>query len=975
MILVIVALSPVVVFWVYENWERERGIETAEAERVVAIALAMADDVSSRIHELDAHAEALARALGPRPLVAENCLPDFAEEQVRLLHRNGLWARDREGRLVCGKPPEIDGKRIDLPRPGFEAWGIGHPLLSVPDPATGMRLIAFERPLTDSGNRIVGSVGGGIDFMQRGDLVARYGLGDEADEYRLALVDRETEIAKIFRSGGPMWRVATIAAFDAKERVYAAVPVSDAPFVAVVGLTTDVIREEAAERQIRWVLVLVVWLAMSFAAAIWFSRRIVEPIAAIARSVVEAGSGRVGERLATRVKTNIAEFLLVAHQFDEMMENIERDRRELQESAGRYSLLFREMISGFALHEIILDDAGEPCDYRFLAVNPAFEAQTGLRAADIVGKTVREVMPSIEEYWIRRYGRVALTGEPDEFQNFTAALDRYYEVRAYRPRPGQFAVLFHDVSVRIRAERELERLAERITLATRAAGIGIWELDTATGRIDCDDQMRRLYGYPADSRGWKIEEWAAAFHPEDAERVRREYESALAGEREFGSEYRVVRADGATRTLRSTGVVRRDDGGRPVRMLGASWDVTDYREALTRLEEAKEAAEAANLAKNRFLQTMSHELRTPLNAIQGFAQLMLSREIDPLKVEYLEIIDRASKNLHGMIEDILQLTQIDAGRFSVAAEPFVLAREVDTLGRMFGPECAEKGLSYIQVIAPDVPLTLVGDARVLRQILVNLIGNAAKFTHRGTVELSIRRASADETSAGCVRLDFSVTDTGIGISPASQERIFEIFEQEDNSMTRRYGGPGLGLAISKRLVARLGGEIGVESHPGRGSRFHFTATFEIAELAYPDDDAVTRRDAGSGGKRILVVEDDVFSRQLLDAILSEKNYEIVFATDGVVALERLKKGGIDLVLLDIQLPRINGIEVTRRVRSGAVEGCDPNLPIIAVTAYAMASDEETFRAEGMNAFVSKPIEPARIVAMIDEFFTCGGERR
>jgi len=294
----------------------------------------------------------------------------------------------------------------------------------------------------------------------------------------------------------------------------------------------------------------------------------------------------------------------------------------------------------------------------------------------------------------------------------------------------------------------------------------------------------------------------------------------LSGEGTIAAEFRVIRPDGDTRIFKANATVRRNSDGKPSRLLGTNWDVTDYR-------RAQAQAEAASVAKSNFLAVMSHELRTPLNAICGFGQLLRSAVTRPDWREQLDIICQASDNLLQIIQDILDVSSIEAGRISLEPRPFVLPDELSLISRYFQIEVRRKQLDFTTAIGKGVPSHLVGDARLLRQVLVNLVGNAVKFTSRGGIELAVEVADGTE-AAGPATLTFHVTDTGPGIRETNKARIFEVFEQEDNTMTRRHGGLGLGLAIANRLVHRLGGSIRLRSEVGAGSCFSFTVVMARA---------------------------------------------------------------------------------------------------------------------------------------------------
>ena len=379
------------------------------------------------------------------------------------------------------------------------------------------------------------------------------------------------------------------------------------------------------------------------------------------------------------------------------------------------------------------------------------------------------------------------------------------------------------------------------------------------------------------------------------------------------------------------------------------------------LTAAKHAAEQASQAKSVFLATMSHELRTPLNAVIGFTELLLMSEIDPGRRENMSIIREASRSLLQIIQSILDLSRIESGHTCLEEDNFVLSDVVEAVLSMFCVQAEKKGVELSSVVDQTIPTILCGDAKLLEQILANLVGNSIKFTTSGVINITVS-SDSPAVLGDIVNIRFNVQDTGIGIRPESIGRIFEMFEQEDASYTRRYGGSGLGLSISRRLVTLLGGDISVESTPGVGSTFSFNAPFKTG-VKY--DNGLTDLSSNDSilqfkNTNILVVEDDFHSRKLLVNTLKNVGYSVWSAKDGRKALKILGMQTFSLVLMDIQLPYVSGIDITLKVRAGEVAGCDPNIPIIAVTAYAMSGDREKFLQNGMTGYVSKPISPANL---------------
>ncbi|HJW25641.1 MAG TPA: ATP-binding protein [Rhodocyclaceae bacterium] len=382
------------------------------------------------------------------------------------------------------------------------------------------------------------------------------------------------------------------------------------------------------------------------------------------------------------------------------------------------------------------------------------------------------------------------------------------------------------------------------------------------------------------------------------------------------------------------------------------------------LVTAKEAAEAANRAKSAFLANMSHEIRTPMNAIMGITELCLVTSPDARQHHYLSRIKLASESLLHIIDDILDFSKIEAGKLSIAAEPFSLAGVFDGLRSMLAERAQAKGVR-LAIPADGMPgMTLLGDRLRLSQILVNLVGNAIKFSDRGEVGVGVAEAGREE---GRVELHFWVRDEGIGISEEELARLFRPFTQADSSTTRRYGGSGLGLVICKRLAEMMGGRIWVESALGRGSTFHFTVRFELTD-APPAPDPVRGLEAASPetvarlqGADILLVEDTELNQEVMCDLLERVGLRVRLAANGEEALAAIAAARPDCVLMDCQMPVMDGFEATRRLR--ALAGCQ-DLPVIALTANALSGDRERCLAAGMNGFLSKPVDMAELLATL-----------
>jgi signal transduction histidine kinase/HPt (histidine-containing phosphotransfer) domain-containing protein/ActR/RegA family two-component response regulator len=404
--------------------------------------------------------------------------------------------------------------------------------------------------------------------------------------------------------------------------------------------------------------------------------------------------------------------------------------------------------------------------------------------------------------------------------------------------------------------------------------------------------------------------------------------------------------------------------------------VSDLEEAQSRLEEqgrhlvelaedlaiARDAAEAANRAKSDFLAVMSHEIRTPMNGVIGLTALLLETPLNGKQREFAEAVRDSADSLLTIINDILDFSKLEAKRMSLDIVDFDLPELVDSVLSLLAPRMRMKGLSLAASRAPDLPKRVSSDPGRLRQILLNLIGNAVKFTERGSVRVSLTHRPVD---AGHVELRIEVVDTGPGIAPEVQSRLFTRFTQGDNSITRKYGGTGLGLAICKELVELMGGAIGVESTPGQGAKFWFTLRCGLAAAAAQAAPAAPRGTGADPAGRaldLLVAEDNEVNRIVIAAMIKRLGYRLDLVEDGRAAVAAAQQRRYDLVLMDVQMPEMDGVAATRAIR--ALAGPAGRVPIIALTANALAGQREEYLAAGMDDCLTKPIEAEALAAAL-----------
>lgn len=533
------------------------------------------------------------------------------------------------------------------------------------------------------------------------------------------------------------------------------------------------------------------------------------------------------------------------------------------------------------------------------------------------------------------------------------------------PMPGGgFVTTYSDITAAELDRAALTESEERLYRALEGSGLILWDLNLQTGVVYLSETWSELMGGPSRTTFCSLEELGAFIDEEDRLTARQALHAVLKGlTARYSMELRMRKPDGSQFWVHSVGrVADRADNGFALRIVGTMRDITERKSAERQLLLARDAADAANRAKSEFLATMSHEIRTPLNGVIGLTRFLLEDQLTPVQRQHAELIDSSAQSLLGLINDFLDFSKVEAGELAIENVAFDLHALLGELSRLYGLRAREKQLFFGLDIDAGVPQWVRADPARLRQILNNLLGNALKFTAHGHVNLQV---TAVLTSAGHATVLVAVSDTGIGIPPDVQRRLFTRFTQADSSTSRKYGGTGLGLAIVKQLCELMGGRVELHSAPQQGSTFK---VFLPVELAESQTAPVSRRlvpTAEVHAARILLAEDNPTNQMVAIGVLRRLGYtDVTIAGDGKQAVEMVLSRPFDAILMDCHMPAMDGYAATQMLRAG---GC--TLPVIAMTANAMKGDRDKCLAAGMDDYLTKPVERDALGEMLGRWLS------
>jgi two-component system sensor histidine kinase/response regulator len=622
---------------------------------------------------------------------------------------------------------------------------------------------------------------------------------------------------------------------------------------------------------------------------------------------------------------------------------------------------------------VVLTDARGTIRY----VNPAFTRMTGYSSEEVIGKNPRILKSGKHDAgFYKQMWNTVLAGQAwhGELVNRRKDGGFYVEqmtiapVRDSRGTITSYIAIKQDVTERRRLEESLRQERSLLRILIDNIPDYIYVKDHQHRFLLANNAIAHRMGAP--SAEGLIGKTDFDFYPQElaAEYARAEEDVMGAGHPVVNREECTPNASGGVAWLLTTEVPFHDESGTPAGLVGIGRDISERKSYMAELQEAKDAAEAASRLKSEFLANMSHEIRTPMNAILGMTALAMDTSDPDERQEYLGDVLSSAESLLSILNDILDVSKIEAGRMELAPVTTSIVQLLGDSTQLLRTAAEQKGLKLACTASPEIPAQLLADPLRLRQVLVNLMGNAIKFTEAGSVSLEVCIDSQDQDTV-CLR--FAVRDTGPGIPKDKQELIFNPFCQADGSTTRKYGGTGLGLTISSRLVEMMGGRIWVESEAGHGATFCFTARLgkvclipaspshskpDMAITPELDEEARIRL----GSLKILIAEDNLTGLKLISRMLERWGHTLTLATDGSEALDLFDNYTFDVVLLDLQMPLVDGFEVTTAIRERE-KRTGRHTPIVAITAHALAGAREKCLATGMDNFLTKPIEPRKVL--------------
>ena len=602
---------------------------------------------------------------------------------------------------------------------------------------------------------------------------------------------------------------------------------------------------------------------------------------------------------------------------------------------------------------------------KFLKINSSFSLKLGYEDEILLKESFLEfIHPDDIEKTIQEIDRMGKGESMIKFENRCRKKDGAYIWLSWNatpdPESGIIYATARDITDQIISNQILKQNEESLNIAQHLSKTGSWEYNVVDSTLNWSKELNNIFEMDETGPDQLFENFMKKIHPEDLTLIENAIKNSIENNVPIQLEYRIICNNSNIKILKTIGKIFTNNTDNKIWLKGTTQDVTESKRIELELIKTKEQAEQAVIIKNNFLANMSHEIRTPMNAIIGFTEILSQTRLNDEQQEFVGSVKTAGENLLSIINDILDFSKIESGNIIIENQPFKCKETINYIYNLLKRKAEEKKLEFNFLIDPAIPETLSGDSIRLSQVLINLVGNAIKFTACGSVNTTITKIWADDSKC---KLLFSVKDTGIGIEHDKTLCVFERFIQADEDIHRKYGGSGLGLSISKKLIEMMDGELSLKSEFNKGTEFNFEIVFEIkTEAVQVANNPSNTTLKFLGQKRILVFEDNLLNQRLAKNVLTNFGFEVEISPNGEKGIEILKEKSFDIILMDIQMPDMDGYKATQIIRNQL----NIKTPIIAMTAHAFVGEKEKCLSSGMNDFLSKPFKQDQLFRKLSD---------